>query len=65
MTDSSKRPVVSVETAPVRLTELAELLGGESQRSRKFLGGLILGALAGAALVGAAAARLAKDRDRA
>jgi hypothetical protein len=64
MPDSSK-PVVTPETAPARLVELAELLGGESQRSRKFLGGLVIGALAGAALVGAAAARLAKDRDRA
>lgn len=41
-------------TAPARLTELADLLGGESPRSRRFLGGLVIGALAGAALAGAA-----------
>ena len=54
----------SAETAPARLVELAELLGGESQRSRRFLGGLIIGALAGAALVGAAAARLGRERTK-
>ena len=50
-------------TAPARLTELAELLGGESARSRKFLGGLVIGALVGAAVAGTAAlARRAQDR---
>jgi hypothetical protein len=34
------------------LAGLAELLGGESDRSRRFLGGLIAGALVGAALAG-------------
>ena len=34
---------------PGGLAELAELLGGESDRSRRFLGGLIAGALVGAA----------------
>jgi len=34
------------------LADLAELLGGESARSRKFLGGLVIGALVGAAVAG-------------
>lgn len=34
------------------LADLAQLLGGESPRSRKFLGGLAIGALVGAALAG-------------
>ena len=42
-------------TAPARLVELADLLGGESTRSRKFLGGLVIGALVGAAVAGTAA----------
>lgn len=53
----STLPVPSPDTVPARLTELAELLGGESTRSRTFLGGLVLGALAGAALAGSLAAR--------
>jgi hypothetical protein len=35
------------------LADLAELLGGESERSRRFLGGVVAGALVGAALAGA------------
>jgi hypothetical protein len=35
------------------LADLAELLGGDSDRSRRLLGGLAVGALAGAALAGA------------
>ena len=34
------------------LADLAELLGGESRRSRRFLGGIAIGALVGAALAG-------------
>ena len=34
------------------LAELAELLGGESASSKRFLGGLALGALVGAAIAG-------------
>ena len=34
------------------LGDLAELLGGESQSSRRFLGGLVVGALVGAAIAG-------------
>jgi hypothetical protein len=39
------------------LAELVELLGGESEGSRRFLGGLIAGALVGAALAGTALLR--------
>ena len=35
-----------------RIADLAELLGGESPGSRRFLGGLAVGALVGAALAG-------------
>jgi hypothetical protein len=45
------------------LTELADLLGGESDRSRRFLGGVIAGALVGAALAGAAVLRR-RSQDR-
>jgi hypothetical protein len=34
--------------------DLADLLGGDSDRSRRFLGGLIAGALVGAAVAGGA-----------
>lgn len=33
-------------------TEVVDLLGGESEGSRRFLGGIIAGALVGAALAG-------------
>jgi hypothetical protein len=39
------------------LAELMELLGGESEGSRRFIGGLIAGALVGAALAGTALLR--------
>lgn len=39
------------------LAELADLLGGESEGSRRFIGGLIAGALVGAALAGMALLR--------
>ena len=39
------------------LSGLADLLGGESDRSRRFLGGLIAGALVGAAIAGMARGR--------
>jgi hypothetical protein len=45
----------STEPRPLGdLGDLAELLGGDSERSKKFLGGLAAGALVGAALAGAA-----------
>lgn len=39
------------------LGDLAELLGGDSERSRRFLGGLVAGALVGAAVAGAVLVR--------
>ena len=39
------------------LTELMDLLGGESEGSRRFLGGIIAGALVGAAVAGTALLR--------
>ncbi len=39
------------------LAELADLLGGESEGSRRFLGGIIAGALVGAAVAGTALLR--------
>jgi hypothetical protein len=62
MTDDPKLPVIRTDTAPARLADLADLLGGESSRSRRFLGGLVIGALAGAAIAGAASRRL-RSRD--
>ena len=47
----AKTPVL-VPTAIGQLADLAELLGGESARSRRFLGGLVVGALVGAAVAG-------------
>ena len=44
-------------STPGGLVDLVELLGGESDRSRRFLGGLIAGALVGAALAGSALLR--------
>ena len=38
-------------------TEVVDLLGGESEGSRRFLGGIIAGALVGAALAGTALLR--------
>jgi hypothetical protein len=47
------------------LADLADLLGGESDRSRRFLGGVVAGALVGAALAGATLLRRrAGDRHR-
>lgn len=45
------------------LADLADLVGGESDRSRRFLGGLAAGALVGAAIVGAVGAALVRRRD--
>jgi hypothetical protein len=47
----------AADTASARLAELAELLGGETPSSRRFLGGLVIGALVGAALTGISAIR--------
>jgi hypothetical protein len=45
------------------LADLAELLAGETPRSRRFLGGLVVGALVGAALAGGSLLRR-RSRDR-
>lgn len=45
------------------LADLAELLAGETPRSRRFLGGLVIGGLVGAAVAGASVLRR-KGRDR-
>jgi hypothetical protein len=42
------------------LADLADLLGGDSPRSHRFLGGLVVGALVGAALAGGSLVRLGK-----
>ncbi len=57
MPDDTRLPAPVHDTAPARLAELADLLGGESSRSKRFLGGLVVGALAGAAMAGIAALR--------
>jgi hypothetical protein len=44
--------------------DLAELLGGDTQRSRRFLGGVIVGALVGAALAGGSLLRRRPPRER-
>ena len=53
-----KRPSVPERSTAPRplggLGDLAELLGGDSDRSRRFLGGIAVGALVGAAVAGAA-----------
>ena len=65
MTDDEIRPASTAPTPSARLAELAELLGGEGSPSRKFLGGLVIGALAGAALAGSAVVRRrARPRDK-
>ena len=55
-----QRPVPSRPTGPRPLGglgDLAELLGGDSDRSKKFLGGIAVGAMVGAAIAGAALVR--------
>ena len=61
MPDETRVPAPVRDTAPARLAELADLLGGESSRSKRFLGGLVVGALAGAAVAGIAALRRQQD----
>jgi hypothetical protein len=55
-TDGPDLPVVGPRPLG-GLGDLAELLGGDTQRSRRFLGGLMVGALVGAAVAGAALLR--------
>ena len=61
MPDETRMPAPVRDTAPARLAELADLLGGESSRSKRFLGGLVVGALAGAAVAGITALRRQQD----
>jgi hypothetical protein len=49
---ASGEGAVEYRTPLANLAELAELLKGESAGSRRFLGGLALGALVGAAIAG-------------
>ncbi|HEY4190546.1 MAG TPA: hypothetical protein VGM28_09010 [Candidatus Limnocylindrales bacterium] len=46
------------------LADLSELLGGDTSRSRRFIGGLIAGALVGAAVAGGTLLRLRKGTGR-
>ncbi len=63
------RPTVDADAdlAPTRLraglADAADLLAGDSAVSRTFIGGLVLGALAGAVLAGATLART-RGRER-
>ena len=55
MADDDRIPVQPRPTGPRPLgglADLAELLGGDTDRSKRFLGGLVVGALVGAALAG-------------
>ena len=67
MVDRSLRAPGRPPAAPAgpldALADLADLVGGESDRSRRFLGGVIAGALVGAAVVGAAGAALVRRRE--
>jgi hypothetical protein len=45
------------------VADLVELVGGEGDRSRRFLGGVVAGALVGAAIVGAAGAAIVRRRE--
>jgi hypothetical protein len=68
MTDDrpARRSVAPAGPRPIGgLADLAELLGGNSDRSRRFLGGLVVGALVGAALAGAALLRRGERGTRA
>jgi hypothetical protein len=51
MDDDRPRSLVP-DSAGAGLVALADLLGGESSRSKRFLGGLVAGALVGAAIAG-------------
>ena len=62
MTDERPR-ALTTDTVPAGLVALADLLGGESSRSKRFLGGLVAGALVGAALAGTSLLRRRAPRD--
>ena len=53
--DLDRRTVARRATDPRPLgglADLAELVGGDSERSKRFMGGLVAGALVGAAIAG-------------
>ena len=55
MRRATSRPEEAGSVMPrplAQLADLAELLDGDSARSRRFLGGLVVGALVGAAVAG-------------
>jgi hypothetical protein len=57
MTDHD-RPARPTGPRPLgSVADLAELLGGESPSSRRFLGGVVVGALVGAAIAGSTVLR--------
>jgi hypothetical protein len=63
MTTDPEHTSMAPQAIAGRLTDLVDLLGGESVRSRRFLGGVVVGALAGAMVAGTAAlARRSKRR---
>ena len=62
--DRSARVPAAGPRALGGLVGLAELLGGDSERSRRFLGGLVVGALVGAALAGGSLFRRRRHGDR-
>lgn len=54
--DRTRRPGIE-ELLPPQVAEALDLLAGESTTSRSFVGGLVLGALVGAAIAGSSALR--------
>ncbi len=55
---SDRRPPDGDGSRPLgALSDLVELLGGNTARSRRFLGGVVVGALVGAALAGSSLLR--------
>lgn len=58
MTDDERRPAPRASDLPIGprplggLADLAELLGGETTGSRRFLAGVVAGAVVGAVLAG-------------
>ena len=68
MGDGSLRPAGRPRIAPGPRprggrADLADLVGGESSRSRTFLRGIVAGALVGAAVVGMAASAVVRRRE--
>lgn len=57
------RAEVADTDLPAPLAEVLELLAGESAASRTFIGGLVLGALVGAALAGGTLVRRGTGRE--